>query len=185
LIGSGLTSKEWTPRTQFVLEINPNYKGPIKPHFQQIIGKPIGEQKTAEIAFQSGEIDFTAVDPENGKAIAALSDAAVNEIPAIDYVWFGPNIEKAPFDNIKVRQAIRLATDIDVLSKLSEGSWDDVAVIGSRARRFFTDSTKVSVMTGRSTIGRLPSLLTVDPADAGPLPGGNLGPRPAIRGPAC
>lgn len=114
LISSGpYALKEWTPREQFVLEINPDYKGPIKPHFQQIVGKPIGEQKTAEIAFQSGEIDFTAIDPESGKALAGLPDASVAEIPAIDYVWFGPNIEKAPFDDIRVRQAIRHAVDID------------------------------------------------------------------------
>jgi peptide/nickel transport system substrate-binding protein len=116
LIGSGpYVLKEWTPREQFVLEINPDYKGPIKPHFQKIVGKPIGEQKTAEIAFRSGEIDFTAIDPESGKALAALPDASVTEIPAIDYVWFGPNIEKAPFDDIRVRQAIRYAVDIDAI----------------------------------------------------------------------
>ena len=116
IVGSGpYVLKEWKPREQFVLEINPDYKGPIKPHFQQIVGKPIGEQKTAEIAFQSGEIDFTAIDPENGKALSALPDASVTEIPAIDYVWFGPNIEKAPFDDIRVRQAIRYAVDVDAI----------------------------------------------------------------------
>ncbi|MDP9634970.1 ABC transporter substrate-binding protein [Ensifer sp. 1H6] len=116
LIGSGpYVLKQWTPREQFVLEINPNYKGPIKPYFQQIVGKPIGEQKTAEIAFQSGEIDFTAIDPESGKALSDLPDASVTEIPAIDYVWFGPNIEKAPFDDIRVRQAIRYAVDIEAI----------------------------------------------------------------------
>ncbi|MCM2456654.1 ABC transporter substrate-binding protein [Rhizobium sp. CG4] len=116
IVGSGpYVLKEWTPREQFVLEINPDYRGPIKPHFQQIVGKPIGEQKTAEIAFQSGEIDFTAIDPENGKALSALPDASVTEIPAIDYVWFGPNIEKAPFDDIRVRQAIRYAVDVDAI----------------------------------------------------------------------
>lgn len=116
LVGSGpYVLKEWTPREQFVLEINPDYKGPIKAHFHRIVGKPIGEQKTAEIAFKSGEIDFTAIDPENGKSLAALPDASITEIPAIDYVWFGPNIEKAPFDDIRVRQAIRYAVDIDAI----------------------------------------------------------------------
>ncbi|MGN7962852.1 ABC transporter substrate-binding protein [Brucella sp. 22210] len=116
LIGSGpYVLKEWKPREQFVLEINPDYKGPIKPHFQQIVGKPIGEQKTAEIAFQSGEIDFTAIDPEKGKPLAALPDASVTEIPAIDYVWFGPNIEKPPFNDVRVRQALRYAVDIEAI----------------------------------------------------------------------
>ncbi len=116
LIGSGpYVLKEWTPRERFVLEINPDYKGPIKPHFREIVGKPIGEQKTAEIAFRSGEIDFTAIDPESGKDLGSLPDVAVTEIPAIDYVWFGPNIEKAPFDDIRVRQALRYAVDIDAI----------------------------------------------------------------------
>lgn len=114
LIGSGpYVLKEWTPREQFVLEINPDYKGPIKPHFQQIVGKPIAEQRTAEIAFGAGEIDFTAIDPENGKTLSAAADTAVTEVPAIDYVWFGPNVEKAPFNDVRVRQALRLAVDID------------------------------------------------------------------------
>ncbi|OBZ94620.1 ABC transporter substrate-binding protein [Pararhizobium polonicum] len=114
LIGSGpYILKEWTPREQFVLEINPDYKGPIKPHFQQIVGKPISEQRTAEIAFSSNEIDFTAIDPENGKALSQTPDASVTQVPAIDYVWFGPNIEKAPFDDVRVRKALRLAVDID------------------------------------------------------------------------
>jgi peptide/nickel transport system substrate-binding protein len=114
LIGSGpYILKEWTPREQFVLEINPDYKGPIKPHFQQIVGKPISELRTAEIAFSSNEIDFTAIDPENGKAISESTDSSVTQVPAIDYVWFGPNIEKAPFDDVRVRKALRLAVDID------------------------------------------------------------------------
>ncbi len=114
LIGSGpYILKEWTPREQFVLEINPDYKGPIKPHFQQIVGKPISELRTAEIAFSSNEIDFTAIDPENGKAISGSADSSVTQVPAIDYVWFGPNIEKAPFDDVRVRKALRLAVDID------------------------------------------------------------------------
>lgn len=114
LIGSGpYVLKEWVPRDHFLLELNPDYKGPIKAHFKQIVGKPIGEQRTAEIAFRSNEIDFTDIDPENGKAISEQPDSTVTSIPAIDYVWFGPNIEKAPFDDIRVRKALRLAVDIE------------------------------------------------------------------------
>ena len=113
-IGSGpYVLKEWKPREQFVLEINPDYKGPIKPYFQQIIGKPIKEQKTADIAFKAGEIDFERIEPDNKKAFAALPDTTVTELQGIDYVWFGPNIEKKPFDDIRVRQALRLGVDID------------------------------------------------------------------------
>jgi peptide/nickel transport system substrate-binding protein len=114
VVGSGpYVLKEWKPREQFVLEINPDYKGPIKPFFQQIIGKPIKEQKTADIAFKAGEIDFERIEPDNKKAFAALPDTSITELQGIDYVWFGPNIEKKPFDDLRVRQALRLGVDID------------------------------------------------------------------------
>lgn len=114
LIGSGpYVLKEWTPRERFVLALNPDYKGPVKPTFAEIIGQPIAEQKTAEIAFSAGEIDFTAIDPESKAGLESVADAKFTEFPGIDYVWFGPNIEKKPFDDIRVRQAIRYAVDIE------------------------------------------------------------------------
>jgi peptide/nickel transport system substrate-binding protein len=42
-----------------------------------------------------------------------LPDTTVTELQGIDYVWFGPNIEKKPFDDLRVRQALRLGVDID------------------------------------------------------------------------
>jgi peptide/nickel transport system substrate-binding protein len=116
VIGSGpYIFKEWKPREQFVLEVNPDYKGPIKPFFKQVVGRPIQEQKTADIAFQANEIDFERFEPENKKTFSALPDTSVVELQGIDYVWFGPNIEKKPFDDIRVRQALRLAVDVDAI----------------------------------------------------------------------
>lgn len=116
LIGSGpYVLKEWKQRDHFTLVANPDYKGPIKSGFATIIGKPIAEQKTADLAFQAGEIDFTQISPTNVKTFKALPKTSVTEVPAIDYVWFGPNIEAKPFDNVKVRQALRLAVDIDAI----------------------------------------------------------------------
>ena len=116
LIGSGpYVLKEWKPREQFVLELNPDYKGPIKSHFRQIVGKPVSEQKTAELAFRADEIHFTEIQPSNKQAFEGLPDTVVTEVPAIDYVWFGPNVEKKPFDDLRVRQAVRLAVDIDAI----------------------------------------------------------------------
>jgi peptide/nickel transport system substrate-binding protein len=116
VIGSGpYVLKEWKPREQFVLGANPDYKGPITSHFAEVIGKPIKEQKTADIAFKAGEIDFESIQPENMKAFSALPNTTVQALPGIDYVWFGPNIEKKPFTDLRVRQALRLAVDVDAI----------------------------------------------------------------------
>ena len=116
VVGSGpYVLKEWKPREQFVLAANPDYKGPITGHFMEIVGKPIKEQKTADIAFKAGEMDFESIQPENMKTFSELPATSVVALPGIDYVWFGPNVEKKPFDDLRVRQAVRLAVDVDAI----------------------------------------------------------------------
>lgn len=116
LIGSGpYVLKEWTPREKFVLAANPDFKGPIPGKFAEIHGRPISELKTAELAFQAGEVHFTKIDPASAKSLGEVEGTNIIQMPGIDYVWIGPNIEKRPFDNLKVRQAIRLGIDVDAI----------------------------------------------------------------------
>lgn len=115
LIGSGpYVLKEWVPRDHFTLTANPDYKGD-KPAFAEIVGKPIAEDKTAQLALQAGEIDFTRLDPALAKDLESAKGLKVETLSAIDYVWIGPNIEKKPFDDVRVRQAVRLAIDVEAI----------------------------------------------------------------------
>ncbi len=50
------------PRDHFTLVANPDYLGD-KPAFTEITAKPIAEDKTAQLALQAGELDFTAPRP--------------------------------------------------------------------------------------------------------------------------
>ena len=68
-IGSGpYILKEWVPRDHFTLALNPDYIGE-KPAFAEIVGKPIADDKTAQLALQAGEIDFARIDPAVAKDI--------------------------------------------------------------------------------------------------------------------
>ena len=114
-IGSGpYILKEWVPRDHFTLALNPDYIGE-KPAFAEIVGKPIADDKTAQLALQAGEIDFARIDPAVAKDIATAPGIKVQKLSAIDYVWIGPNIEKKPFDDVRVRQAIRKAIDVPAI----------------------------------------------------------------------
>jgi peptide/nickel transport system substrate-binding protein len=114
-IGSGpYVLKEWVPRDHFTLAANPDYLGE-KPAFAEIVGKPIADDKTAQLALQAGEIDFSRIDPAVAKDIGSTPGLKVEKLSAIDYVWIGPNIEKKPFDDVRVRQAVRLAIDVPAI----------------------------------------------------------------------
>lgn len=114
-IGSGpYILKEWVPRDHFTLVANPDYVGE-KPAFAEIVGRPITEDKTAQLALQAGEIDFARLDPAVARDIGSAKGIKVETLSAIDYVWIGPNIEKKPFDDVRVRQAIRLAIDVPAI----------------------------------------------------------------------
>jgi peptide/nickel transport system substrate-binding protein len=116
LIGTGpYVFKGWKPNDRFTLEKNPDYKGTDAVHFQRIIGKPIAEWKTALLSFQAKELAFTEIEPTAIAEIEGDADSAIIKMEAIDYTWIGINVEKPPFDDVKVRQAIRYGIDVDAI----------------------------------------------------------------------
>lgn len=116
LIGSGpFMLKEWRPKEQFVLVANSDYKGPYKGNFQQITAKVIPEHKTSFLSYQAKELDFTAFDYDQLDTAKGLPDTKIIDIPGIDYTWIGINVEKGDLADIKVRQAIRWAIDVEAI----------------------------------------------------------------------
>jgi len=116
LIGSGpYLVKEWKPNDHLTLEVNPDYKGNAPAPYQRIVLKPIQEWQTALLAFQAKEVAFTEIEPTAAGEIQKDPDAGLIKLDGIDYEWVGINVEKPPFDNLKVRQAIRYGIDVDAI----------------------------------------------------------------------
>jgi peptide/nickel transport system substrate-binding protein len=95
-----------------VLKRNPNYSGPA-PAYEEISVRFIQDPKTAELALRSGELDFAVLPPNIAEPLRGASGIAVDTYPGLAYLWLGINMQKAPFTDIRVRQAIRLALDVD------------------------------------------------------------------------
>ncbi|HEV2676128.1 MAG TPA: ABC transporter substrate-binding protein [Aliidongia sp.] len=113
VIGTGAyTLAEWVPNQRVVLKANPDWKGE-KPAFAEVVLQPVRDPKTAELALRANELQFTPVEPADAAEIEKEKDTKLLRQDSINYVWIGLNVEKPPFDNPKVRQALKLAIDVE------------------------------------------------------------------------
>ena len=112
-VGSGaMMVSAFDPQRGVTLVRNPAFKGTAA-GFEKIDARFVADPKTAELALRSGELDFALLPPSNIEPLRTLNALKVLERPGIANVWLGLNVEKPPFNDIRVRQAIRAALDVN------------------------------------------------------------------------
>jgi oligopeptide transport system substrate-binding protein len=124
VIGNGeFKISEVVNKDHITLVQNPNYAGSNpKPTLTKITLYEI-EDPTVEYAkYKSGELDVTAIPLADTDLVR--SSPELLKIPELTVFWLDFNTTKAPFDNVKVRQAISQAIDRDALvnSVLKKGT---------------------------------------------------------------
>lgn len=122
-VGTGpMKFESWQPNDNAVLVANDDYFGG-KPVTTKITLRVIPEPTSRTIALETGEVDFvngvTAIDINRVKDNA---DLKVTESPSSNVSYLAMNQSKAPFDNVKVRQALSYATNKEsIVTALYEG----------------------------------------------------------------
>ena len=108
--------QSWQPKQRLTLVRDPDWNG-APGGFAEIQIFPIEDEKAAEIAFEAGELDYTAVSVSSIPTFEASPPAGAKLIrkPSLAYVWLGMNTEAPPFDDPKVRQAVQRAVDVDAV----------------------------------------------------------------------
>ncbi|MCI0429623.1 MAG: ABC transporter substrate-binding protein [Rhodospirillales bacterium] len=108
--------KEWVPKQRTVLARNPAYGGE-QPYFDEIHILPIEDEKTAEIAFEAGDVDYTGVSLSSLSRFKQSPPAhsKLQEAPSLAYVWLGMNVDHPSFQDQKVRRAIQHAVNVDAV----------------------------------------------------------------------
>ena len=113
VIGTGAyTLAEWVPNQRTVLRADPAYHGPA-PRFREIVLRPVRDPKTAELALRADELQFSRIEPSSAAAVQGAPRTRVLSQDSINFVWLGMNVERAPFDDVRVRRALRAAIDVD------------------------------------------------------------------------
>ena len=112
--------KEWRLRDRVILDRNELWPGE-KPYFDRIEYIVIEDANASELAFLAGELDIT--EASVGSAVEFMKEPPPNTDvyvrPTTGFVWAGINIQHEPFDDVRVRQAIRKAIDVNQVIEAS------------------------------------------------------------------
>jgi len=111
---------EWTQQQQIVYVRNDKYTGSLKPMINKVVLK-LADTSNFFTMYQNNEIDFMEGPPpaaltqmQGDEATAKEIYSGVGDFPTW-YIFF--DVTKAPFDNLKVRQAWSHAIDRDLLKE--------------------------------------------------------------------
>lgn len=97
------------------LKANPNYWGP-PPAVSGVTFRFISEPSTALSALQAGEIDWTdSVPTQRVDELAGDESIELGVTPSTDYWYLALNEARAPWNDVRVRQAIAYAIDRDAI----------------------------------------------------------------------
>lgn len=114
-IGNGpYKLKEWRNDHTVIIERSDTYYG-AKPNIEEIVFKPVPDMNTRAMQLKTGEIDLALLEPNQLASVKEDDKFTVKTIPTADYRALMYNFRNPLFEDAKVRQAMNLAVDREVI----------------------------------------------------------------------
>ncbi len=111
------TLKSWVVNERMVLERNPQYWDNAKTVIEQVTFLPISSEVTDVNRYRSGEIDMTYnnLPIELFQKLKKEIPKEVHVDPYLCTYYYEINNQKAPFNDVRVRTALKLGMDRDII----------------------------------------------------------------------
>ncbi len=105
------TVVEWDHDDHILLGPNPYWRGK-KPGYPNVYIRDIPDQSTSVLSMKKGDVDML-IDPrpDDAKTLEAQPDVRLYHPPSNNVSYLALNVEKKPFDDVRVRRAIAYAID--------------------------------------------------------------------------
>ncbi|KII79637.1 ABC transporter substrate-binding protein [Vibrio renipiscarius] len=122
-VGNGaFVVDKWVVNERLVLKRNEQYWDNDKTVLNQVTFLPIENQVTEMNRFLSGEIDFTNELPlEHFKRLSKQQPESVSVVGNLCTYYYLFNTKKAPFDDVRVRQAVSYTIDRNIVANAIMG----------------------------------------------------------------
>ena len=131
-VGTGaFLFKEWVRGNHITVERNPDYWDREKPYLDRVVFQDIGGSVVGVQRLVTGEVDFVSeLSPQDVRQIEGRSDIRLDPDPVGRWISLQWQVDKPPFNNPALRQAIAHAIDrkrvVDILTggkaQIAEGS---------------------------------------------------------------
>jgi peptide/nickel transport system substrate-binding protein len=120
-IGTGpFVISEVEGTTRLVLTARDDYWQEGMPYLDEVVITPITDDAARDLALQGGEVDWIfTISPQNLETLQNDENVVVDLAPRLSYDYFGLNLTKAPFDDVRVRQAIAYSIDREVICQFA------------------------------------------------------------------
>jgi len=129
LVGTGpFKFKSYTPGVDFQAERNPNYWKPGQPYLQGYRAVVMSDLTKIFASFRARQLTMTGIGrhlerPEAEILKRDFPDAVVAIGPRATWDNFVMNVRKPPFNDVRVRKAVALATDREKMIEIAVEGW--------------------------------------------------------------
>jgi peptide/nickel transport system substrate-binding protein len=150
----------WEPKQKVTLRRFEEWHGDPAPDWDEIEILPVADFAAAEIALESGELDFAQISVTAADRFDGNDAFTLYAVPTTSQDWVGMNVLHPKLTNIDVRQAIRYAIDVPAILEAAYegksgrataivpptmpiGHWDDAPVYErdvDKAKGFMTSA---------------------------------------------
>lgn len=117
IVNGAYKLKSWVVNSHITIERNKDYFDDANTKIQEANFLPIASNATAINRYKAGEVDVAGVPPEQLEKLKAELGDEMHASPKLCTFYYELNNAKAPFDNPKVRHALSLAIDRDLVTQ--------------------------------------------------------------------
>ncbi|MBS7525380.1 hypothetical protein KHM83_01670 [Fusibacter paucivorans] len=98
------------------------------PAIKDVTYKVLTDDTTVAIALQTGEIDFSDITESNYANLEGVDGIVIEQVPMSRFGFISMNYDKAPYNDVKFRQAVSYAIDREKLINLA---MDGLGIVNS------------------------------------------------------